>query len=258
MANIADIKKLRDATGAGMVDCQNALAETNGDFEAAVELLRKKGVEKAGKKADRETNEGLIATAPADGGVAFVALACETDFVARNDDFIAAVTSFAEKLAADGEEVFKDWAEETIKNELIVKIGENIQLADFALISGPVVGQYVHSNGKVASAVVLSGGDQQLADDIAMQVVAMKPQYLTPADVPAEVLDKEREVYREQMANENKPAEVMDKIVEGKLNKFYSEACLIKQSFIKDEDKTIEQLLADAGVEIQSFRYLTV
>ncbi|MBI5621928.1 elongation factor Ts [Candidatus Falkowbacteria bacterium] len=246
--SLDDIKKLRETTGAGMVDCQKALDEAGGDLTAAVDILRKKGLEKAGKKAERATSEGMIAMAREGKKVAVASLRCETDFVARNSDFGAAVAEFASQLLTVSADEFKTWAEEKIKNELIVKIGENLQLGDFGVLEGDVVGVYLHSDKKQAAVVVLSGGTAAQANDLAMQVVAMSPSYIRPEDVPAEVIAKEKEIYVEQMAGENKPAEVLQKIIEGKLQKFYMETCLLKQPFIKDDSQTVEQCLGNATV----------
>ena len=255
------IAQLRSQTGAGMVDCKNALEEAGGDLEKAIEILRKKGEIKAEKKSDRATSEGLIALAKEGDKVAYVSLNCETDFVARNEDFIKATNDFSKKLlASENIEEFKTWAEENIKKELVVKIGENMQLGDFGVLEGKVIGSYVHSNKKVAGLVVLSGGSQELADDIAMQITAMSPKYIKPEDISAEVLEKEKEIYREQLKKEGKPDEIIEKILEGKLAKFYEEVCLLKQSFIKDEDVTIEELIKKEGedIEVVEFRRIEI
>lgn len=255
MSTLDLIKKLRERTGAGMVDCQKALTEAAGDFDTAVELLRKKGLEKAGKKAERSTAEGVIALAASDGVVAVVGLACETDFVARNEDFIQSTQELAGELAASGDVVaFSAAADQKIASELIVKIGENIKLACADVVRGSVIGSYLHSNKKIAAAVALSGGTAELANDVAMHVAAMAPKYLRQADVPAAEIEKEKEIYREQMAGDSKPAEVIAKIIEGKLNKFYSEVCLLDQPFVKDDSQAVGQLLGDIAVE-QFVRY---
>lgn len=244
MADVKLIMKLRQTTGAGMVDCQNALTEANGNFDQAVEILRKRGEAKAAKKADRETKEGLIAFASKDNRLAVVQVACETDFVARNEDFIKTVNSYAERLLNMNLEEFKAWVETEIKNTLIVKIGENIKLIDARLYENePVIGKYLHSNHKAAAVVVLSAGTPEVANDIAMQVVAMSPEYLNPESVPADVIAKEKEIYIEQLKKENKPDTIIEKIVSGKLNKFYEEVCLTKQLFIKDDKITVEKYL---------------
>ncbi|MEK7139185.1 MAG: translation elongation factor Ts [Patescibacteria group bacterium] len=250
MSTLETIKQLRERTGAGMVDCQKALAATNGDMTAAIDQLRKQGLEKAGKKAERSTAEGVIAVAKNAAAVAVVGLACETDFVARNADFVVAAQTLSDQLLASGDvAAFSPVANQKITGELMVKIGENMKLACADYVTGANVGSYLHSNQKIAAVVALSGGSADLAADLAMHVAASAPQYLAGADVPAEVVAKEREIYAEQMAGENKPAEVLVKIIDGKLNKFYAEVCLVKQPFVKDDSQTIEQLLGDVKVE---------
>ncbi len=246
------IKKLREITGAGFVDCQEALKEANDDLAKAEEILRKKGQKIAFKKQEREVKEGAIAIKQDGQRAVIVELYCETDFVARNEDFQQAVDELAEKLLEIGTENFAVWAKEKIQNDLIVKIGENIQLGKFEVINGGVIGSYVHFNKKLAAIVVLNGGTKELAKELAMQVVAMDPKYLSPAEIPTEIIEKEKEIYREQVASEKKPAAIIEKIVEGKLEKFYSEICLLKQLYIKDEEKTIEKLLAEASVKVGS------
>jgi len=254
MADIKTITELRERSGAGMMDCKKALEEANNDIEAALEILRKKGEAKAAKKAERATSEGLIAIKEDENKLALVAIACETDFVSRNQDFIDAVQNYADKLFEMGEEAFKSWAEEDIKKELVIKIGENIKLVAAKIYqkAGKNVGQYIHSNKKIAAVVVMNGGEAELARDIAMHATAMSPEYLAPEDVPAEVIEKEKEIYREQLKQEDKSEEIIEKILQGKINKFYEENCLLKQEFIKDDKKKVEQLLPD-GVKIVSF-----
>lgn len=247
--DLKTISDLREKTGAGIGDCKAALEEAGGDIEKAVEVLRKKGEIKAAKKSDRATKEGVIAIATAENKLAAVGLACETDFVSRTDDFGNTVKNFAAKLleTADAEE-FKNWADATIKNELTVKIGENMQLGSCRVFNGSIIGSYLHSNKKVAAFVVLEGGSKELADDIAMHIAAMSPKYLDPSAVPAKILEKEKEIYREQLKTENKPEAIWDKIIEGKLNKFYEENCLLNQIFIKDDTKKINDLLGGAKI----------
>jgi len=254
------IKKLREQTGAGFSDCQNALTQAQGDLAQAVEILRKKGQKIAEKKQDRVVKEGVIALSVIDQKAAVIELFCETDFVARNENFLKAAQELADKFLETKPTVFNNWAKEKIQNELIVKIGENIQLGRTEIIEGKVIGSYLHFTNKVAAVVVLNSGPAQLAKELAMQVVAMDPKYLTPAEMPTEIIDKEKEVYRGQSAAEKKPVAIIEKIVEGKLEKFYSEICLLKQTYIKDEEKTIEQLIDEtsdkAGFEIKVERFL--
>lgn len=244
------ISQLRDKTGAGLGDCKAALEEVGGDLDKALEVMRKKGEVKAAKKADRATKEGIVAIAKSGNKTAVVALACETDFVSRGEAFQSSVNAMADKLLNSSEEEFKSWADEQIK-ELVLKIGENIQLSNYGVFDGTVVGQYIHSNKKVAGITVLNGGEQTVADDIAMQIAAMSPRWLKPEEVDADILAKEKEIYREQLLGEGKPEAMIEKITEGKLAKFYEENCLLNQVFIKDDSKKIKDLLA--GAEIVSW-----
>lgn len=240
------VSQLRDKTGAGLSDCRAALEEANGDLDLAVELMRKKGEVKAAKKADRATKEGIIAMAGDANKLAVVALACETDFVSRTDAFRNTVKELAEKLlVAASVEEFKSAAEAYIQNELTMKIGENMQIAGAGIFSGGLIGSYVHSNLKIAGVAVLSGGSVEITNDIAMQIAAMKPKYLNPEAVPADVIEKEKEIYREQLKGENKPEQIWDKIIAGKLNRFYEDNCLTNQVFIKDDSKKISDLLGE-------------
>ncbi len=249
--DLSQIKQLRDTTGAPMNDCQAALTESNGDMEKAIEILRKKGQKMADKKSSRVAKEGVISITKKDKKVAIVSLNCETDFVARNQDFINVVQEFADKLIDSKIEDFEIWANDKIKNELIVKIGENLQLGKCDIVEGSVIGHYLHSNKKIATIVVLSAGNEELAKDIAMHITAMSPQYLSPEDVPAEILEKEKEIYKEQLKTEGKPENIIENILNGKVEKFYKENCLTKQAFIKDDKISIEQLLKNSGENIK-------
>lgn len=256
MADKNLVIKLREMTGAGMMDCSKALDESGGDLEKAAEILRKKGAVKAANRSERVTKEGVIAISKTNNKIAIIGLACETDFVARNVDFVNTASEYAEKLLNSNITSFKVWAEEDIGNNLIVKIGENIQLAFADIIEGSVLGDYIHSNKKIAAVVVMSGGAKDLANEIAMQVAAMSPKYLNPEEIEPAELEKEKEVYREQLKNEGKTENIWDKIIEGKLSRFYSEICLNKQPFFKEEDLTVEALVKKngEGVKIEKFR----
>lgn len=247
--DIKTISALRDQTGAGIGDCKKALEEADGDITKAIEILRKKGEIKAAKKSDRATKEGVIAIASGDGKLAMVSVACETDFVAKNEDFVKTVQELADKLLSTGLDEFKSWADGVIKNELVVKIGENLQLADCAVIEGSVIGTYLHFNRKTAAVVSLEGGDQALANDIAMHAAAMGPKWLKSEDVPAEVIDKEKEIYAELLRQEGKPEAIWEKIMAGKLAKFYEDNCLLNQVFVKDDTKKISDLLGASSIK---------
>jgi elongation factor Ts len=258
MADLELIKKVREQTGAGMVDVKRALEESGDDAVKAVEILRKAGQKIAEKKSSRTSKEGVIALSAAAGILAVVKVSCETDFVARNQDFIDTVQTFADKLLILGVEEFKLWADTEIKNNLIVKIGENIQLVGAEIIGGPVLGYYLHSNRKIASVVILGAGTENVAREIAMHVTAMSPKYLQPEEVDADVLAKEKEIIAEQLKNEGKPAEMIEKISQGKLQKFYSEVCLLQQPYIKDDKLSVEKFALSQQAKIEKFHYFSL
>ncbi|MFA6254476.1 MAG: translation elongation factor Ts [Patescibacteria group bacterium] len=249
------ITQLRELTGAGIADCKEALTEADNSLDKAVEVLRKKGAIKAAKKSDRATKEGVIAILKAGNKAAVVGLACETDFVALNQDFIKAVDEFAQELLKRGSDEFKAWAKDKITNELVVKIGENIQLGDFEVLTGEILGIYLHSNKKVAAVVTMNSGSEKLATDLAMQVTAMSPKYIKPEDIPASEIAKEKEIYREQLKAEGKPEAMWEKIIPGKLNKYYQDVCLLKQTYIKDDKITVEKLIEQEGKGIEVVKF---
>lgn len=249
------VTKLRELTGAGIGDCKTALEEADGDIDKGVEVLRKSGALKAAKKSERATNEGVISISRDGNKVAIVGLACETDFAARNEDFIKTVDEYSKKLLNLSIDEFKTFVEENIKNELVVRIGENLKLIAVDIIEGETVGAYLHSNKKVASVVVISGGTEELAVELAMQVTAMSPKYIKPEDVPAEEQEKEKEIYREQLKVEGKSEEMLEKIIPGKLNKYYQEVCLLKQAFVKDDKKSVEQYIKEQGEGIEVIKF---
>jgi elongation factor Ts len=255
----ADVFKLRKQTGAGMMDCKKALAEADGDFEAATDILRKNGQKLASKRADREASEGF-ALAKTVGNKAYLAvLNCETDFVAKNEDFgklvekfldvaiAAEVTTLTDLLAAniDGLTVADKITEQT------GVIGEKLDLSYFEVVEGGTVYGYNHPGNKVASIVALNNGvDQEYAKDVAMQIAAMAPVAIDKDDVPADVVAKELEIAKELLIQEGKPAEMVDKIAQGKLNKFFKESTLLNQSFIKDSKKSVKQYLSEGDAEL--------
>lgn len=247
--DLKTISQLRDQTGAGIADCKKALEEGDGDITKAIEILRKKGEIKAAKKSDRATKEGVISIAKEGNKISAVAISCETDFVAKNEDFINTVNDFASKLITMPEAEFKTWVDGVLKNELVVKIGENLVLSNSALVEGDVLGSYLHFNKKAASIISLNGGTEELANDIAMHATAMSPKWLKPEDVPAEVVAKEKEIYAELLKQEGKPEQIWEKIMEGKMAKFYEENCLLNQIFVKDDTKKISDLLGSATIK---------
>jgi elongation factor Ts len=272
------IKELRDKTQAGMVDCKNALTECGGDVEKAVEHLRKKGLASANKRLDRVAKEGRVVIETADAGKTayMIQINCETDFVAKNEDFQKLVMQIlAETKKAGKDRITKDDAlpaaiDELVKGQ-IAKTGENTQFANFikATISKPgILSTYVHLNNKIGVIVELNTSKdlganadlEQLGKDICLQAAAMNPQFLNSSEITEDVKNKEREIYREQLKDSGKPAPVVDKIIEGKLSKFYSEVCLIDQEFIKEPGKKISAVIADKakalGVEITLARFV--
>ena len=259
----AEVKELRERTGAGMLDCKKALQETGGDMEAAIDLLRSKGAAKAAKRAGKEASEGAIGLHVADGVGALVEVNCETDFVARTDDFQALAQELAEHIAGHGAvdgvsegdallgEAFKggDKSVEQHVTEVSAKVGERVVVRRFARFeSDGQLGGYVHMTGKIGVLVELAGGDEDLARDVAMHAAATNPLAVSSADLPSDVVERERSVYLEQVRAEGKPEQIQEKIVEGKLKKFFKEQALVEQPFVKDPDTTVGELVGDAAV----------
>ena len=258
------VKTLRERTGAGMMECKKALIETNGDLDAAAELMRKAGLAKADKKAGRVAAEGaIVVERTADGSRAVIAeVNSETDFVSRQDDFQGFASAVARAALAAGADSLEDvlalpleggaTVEET-RRGMIARIGENITVRRVAGLSAPSrVGTYVHG-GRIGVLVGLEGGDDTVAHDLAMHIAASNPQYATPEQVPAEQVAKEREILSAQAAQEGKPAEIVAKMVEGRIRKYLAEICLVGQPFVKDPDTTVEKLLKAAGAKVTGF-----
>jgi elongation factor Ts len=262
----ADIKQLREVTGAGILDCKKVLQETNGDLDQAIELLRKKGLAAASKKASREANEGLVtAQVSADGKTgALVEVNCETDFVARTEAFKTFVDGVVRQVLEQPEvdnvatllaAPYMDDQNKTVSEQLtetIAKLGENIMIrhvARFDLQDDGMLDSYIHIGGRVGVLVDVAGGSAdnerfvELVHDIALQVAAAAPRYVVEAEVPAEAIEAERNIYRAQVAEDKKPDQIKERIIEGKLKKWYSEVVLVNQEFVKDSDLTIEKLL---------------
>ncbi len=245
----SDVSDLRARTGVPILACKEALEEANGDMEKAIEILRKRGVAQAVKKADRTQHEGALFIAQNDAKAVLVSLKCETDFVARNEAFSALGQSLAQTLLEKGEAAAKEEAEKAMP-EAVQKLGENISLGDMQEVSAPTVGSYVHSNRKIAVIIGLDvPGEGAKAKDVAMHAAAMNPPYVHPDDVPAELLEKEREIWKEQLSKENKPEAILEKIMLGKEKKFREENALTKQAFVKDANQTIEKYLGSAQIE---------
>ena len=261
------VKELRERTGSGMMECKRALQETNGDIEAAIEEMRKSGLAKASKKADRTASEGKIVIRVSDDGQRAVILEvnCETDFVAKGDDFLNFVNQVAERALAGGVSdidallalAYDDGGDKSIdvaRQELIAKIGENINIRRLTTVEceNGIIGNYLHGD-RIGVIVELQGGDGELARDIAMHVAASKPQAVTEEQVPAETLEKEKEVYVAQAQESGKPADIIEKMVSGRIRKFLGEITLVGQPFVKDPDQTVGQLLKAAGARVISF-----
>jgi len=263
----AQIKELRDATGAGMMDCKKALIETDGDVEAANDFLRKSGLVKADKKASRVAAEGKIVVANEGGKAVMVEVNCETDFVAKDENFLSFADGVAKAaLSVDGDDIdallkadFDGESVEEKSKALVAKIGENIQVRRVASMGSAdsTVGTYVHMN-KIGVTVELEGGDEQLAVDVAMHVAAMNPEYATQDDVPAEDIAKEKAVLAAQVEDSGKPPEIVEKMVEGRLRKYLEEICLVSQTYVKTNDKTVGKLLEEAGAKMKGFKRIAV
>ncbi len=258
----AEVKALRERTGAGMMECKKALVETDGDIEAAIEAMRKSGLAKADKKAGRTAAEGRIALAVEGNAAALVEVNCETDFVSGGDDFTAFADGVAQAalksspadvealsaLELDGGETV-----DTRRRELIAKIGENINVRRFERITSEgTLGRYVHGV-RIGVLVDLEGGDEELAKDVAMHIAASNPVCVGPDDVPAEVLDKEREIHRAQAEQSGKPAEIVEKMIEGRLRKYVNEIALTGQPFVKNPDQSVGALLKEHGARVLRF-----
>lgn len=245
----AQVNELRKRTGISMMQCKKALEEAGGNEEKAIEILRKKGAAKASEKSDRETTEGVIITKVEGAKAVIVQLSCETDFVAKNEEFLTIANKAAQTALDSGVVAAKAEAEPAVK-ELFTKLGENMAI-EIDMIEGEGVGEYVHTNGKVGAIVNLGTSDADKARDVAMHITAMNPAVITPEELPEDLVIKEREIWSEQLKTEGKPAEMMDKIMMGKEKKFREEAALIKQSFVKNQEQTIEQYLD--GNSVKSF-----
>ena len=263
------VKQLRERTGAGMMECKKALVETNGDLDAAAELMRKQGLAKADKKAARVAAEGVVALEKsADGkSAAMVEVNCETDFVAREADFqgfsadVAKVALTAGAADVDALIANKLASGETIderRRALIAKIGENITVRRHATMSSTgFLGAYRHGT-RICALVAIEGGDAALAHDLAMHVAASNPEFLSAADVPADLVAKEREIETEKALAEGKPADIVAKMVEGRIRKTLNEKALLGQPFVKDPDQTVEKLLKAAKAEIKAYQRFEV
>ena len=263
------VKELREATGAGMMDCKKALVESNGDMDKAIDYLREKGISKAAKKADRIAAEGLANIFVNGNKAAIVEVNCETDFVTRNADFVKMVDTIGntvvnsdaktleEVLALPVEGTEGDVTALIAANTAV--IGEKLSLRRVEVVDKKDTdnfGSYIHMGGKIAALVVTENANEEVAKDVAMQAAAMKPSYLNAEEVPAEVIEKEKEILKEQAINEGKPADIAEKMVAGRISKYYKENCLVDQEFVKDSSMDIKTYVKNAGGSvIKMIRY---
>ena len=264
------VKELRERTGAGMMECKKALTENNGDIDAAAEALRKSGAAKADKKADRIAAEGRIGVAQDGGKAVLVEVNSETDFVANDVNFKNFVQSVAQAALASGAADVESLKNaklpggETVEEAratAVQKLGENIQIRRLAKVDGNnTVGAYVHTNGNIGVLVDLAGGNAELASGLAMHIAAMNPPYNKAADVPADFVAKEKEIELAKMSDKDrqKPAEILEKIISGKINKIVNEVTLYGQSYVLDGDKSVEAVLKAAGADVVGFTRLVV
>ncbi|RFM30522.1 translation elongation factor Ts [Deminuibacter soli] len=265
----ADINKLRQATGAGMMDCRKALTETNGDFEAAIDWLRKQGQKVAAKRSDREAKEGVVlAKTTADNKTGIVVcISCETDFVSKNADFVAFATSIADAAIANNVKSAEELNEVSINgakisdliNDKLAAIGEKIGISRFERVEAPYVASYIHGANRMGVLVGLDKASDEAGKDVAMQIAAMNPIAIDSDSVPADAVERERAIVTEQISQDpkmaGKPAEMIAKIADGKLNAFFKEQTLLAQPFVKDGGKSVAEYLKSAGdVKVVAFK----
>lgn len=259
MSNISasQVKELREKTGLGLMDCKKALEESQGDMELAIEELRKTSGIKASKKSGRSAADGLIAIKSQEDQYFMIEVNCETDFVARDDSFVEftsqTLDSYVSNPESSLEEILANGAEDN-REKIVQKLGENIVIRRIAKTEeSSVTGSYLHSNQKIGCIVSLEGGDESLANDIAMHASATDPMAVTPSDIPTETVEKEREIFRAQSEGSGKPPEIVEKMIEGKVAKFLSEVSLTEQDFVKDPNVKISQLLKENNANILNF-----
>ena len=270
MVTASQVKDLREKTGAGMMDCKKVLTETDGDMEKAIELLRERGIAKAAKKSSRVAAEGLVAAYVSEDGKvgAVVEVNAETDFVGKNEEFKTFVNDVAkqivEKNPANVEELLGQESiaeagktvQEVLTNK-IATIGENMSIRRFERFeSNGIVGSYIHGEGKIGVLVDMENATPELAKDICLQIAAAKPEFLNRESVTPERVAKEMEILKAQAMNEGKPAEIAEKMVQGRINKFYGEICLLEQEFVKDPDMKVSKLLESKGAKVNNFARL--
>ncbi len=265
-----DINKLRQATGAGMMDCRKALTETNGDFEAAIDWLRKQGQKVAAKRSDREAKEGvIIAQTSADNKTGFVVcISCETDFVSKNADFVAFAQSIADAAVANNVKTAEELNEVSVNgakvadliNDKLASIGEKIGIAKFERVDAPFVASYIHGAYRMGVLVALTSANAELGKDLAMQIAAMNPVAVDPESVPAETVERERAIIIDTMKADpkmaGKPEDMIAKIAEGKIGAFFKEQTLLAQAFVKDGSKSVGEYIksVDGAIKVTEFK----
>lgn len=264
----ADINKLRQQTGAGMMDCRKALMESNGDFEAAIDYLRKKGQKVAALRGDREAKEGvIIAQTTDDKKTGYVInLSCETDFVSKNEEFVKFAQSVMDAVIANKVNSLDELnkvkiGDETVAdkvNEQVAKIGEKIGITRFEKLEAPYVASYIHGAYRMGVLVGLSSGNEEVGKDLAMQIAAMNPLAVDQAGISADVIEREKNIAIEQVKAEGKPAEMAEKIAAGKMNKFFKENTLLAQAFVKDGNKSVGDYVKEAGGDLKVTGFVRV
>ena len=267
MFSASDVKTLREKTGAGMLDCKKALEETKGDMDAAVDYLREKGIAKAAKKESRIAAEGLTEILVDGNKAVIIEVNSETDFVAKNEEFKNFITVVSKAILNSGVKTMEEALEVETENgkvseylvNLVAKIGEKLSFRRFELVEKTdkdVFGCYSHMGGRISVLTVVEGANEDVAKDVSMHVAAMNPGYLNRDEVPADVIEHEKGIIKEQAMNEGKPAEIAEKMVMGRISKYYKEVCLLEQPFVKDPDLTVETFVKNnGGVVLSMIRY---
>ena len=257
MVSALQVNELRKITGAGMMECKNALVEAAGNSDKAVDILRKKGISKAAKKSNRETAEGAVFIEKTNQKAAIVLIGCETDFVAKNENFQKFGKEIATLAVEKGEQSALQQAEKQIKN-LIGTIGENMKVLDIKILESNIIGSYTHTNGKIGVLVGLKEGEETVASDVAMHAAAMNPNVLSPEEVEDSLVAKEREIWIEQLKNAGKPENIIENILKGKEKKFRGENALLTQSFVKNPSETVAEFLKSKNSQITQFIRLAI
>ena len=259
------VKELRERTGAGMMDCKKALTHTDGDMEKAIDYLRENGIAKAAKKADRVAAEGLTYILSNDQAAVILEVNSETDFVAKNDHFKTLIQNLAKHILTEKPNTVEAAAKQKMEsgetvaeyiNNAISTIGEKISLRRFTLVeksANETFGTYLHMGGRIGVLTVLEGGTEEVAKDVAMHIAAVNPKYVSRDQVQADEIEREREVLTQQALNEGKPENIVEKMVTGRINKFYEEICLIEQAFVKNPDENVGQVVSKAGATVKMF-----